>query len=60
MPSWLLIVIGLVAGLGLVYGILWICFRLERRPGKRKSRLAEPSGQWDSGSGLQGGVDPGP
>ena len=57
MPDWLLVTLGIAGGLVLIYGILWVCFRLESRPrSKRKSWFAEPSGSWDSNS-FSGGND---
>ena len=45
MPEWLLVIIGIVAALAIVGGVIALSLRAER-PGK-KSRMARPSGNQD-------------
>ena len=62
MPEWLLIVIGIVAALVIIGGVMALSLRAER-PGK-KSRMARPSGEpdrshhyWDGSHGGGGHAD---
>ena len=50
MPEWLLIVLGAVAGLLVIGGVIWFSFRLEGRQGRGKAWLAKRSGR-DPGMG---------
>ena len=50
MPGWLLMVLGVVAGLLLIGGVIWFSFRSEGRQRRGKSWLAKRSGR-DGGMG---------
>jgi hypothetical protein len=44
MPTWLLFVLGVAAGLAVLAGIVVLVIRAESRPKRNKSWLAPPSG----------------
>ena len=50
MPEWLLMVLGVVAGLLIIGGVIGFTFRSEGRQRRGKSWLAKPSGR-DGGMG---------
>ena len=47
MPTWLLVVFGVVGGLSIVAGVFVFAFLPELRPRPKSSWLAPPSGQVD-------------
>lgn len=51
--DWLTITLGVLIGLLLVGGVIIFAFRAETRPGRKRSRLAPPSGRYDDGEGNQ-------
>jgi hypothetical protein len=51
--GWQSIVLGLLVGLLLVGGIIIFAFRVETRPGRKRSRLAPSSGRSDDGNHSQ-------
>ncbi len=51
MPEWLLIVLGVAAGLFVIGGAIWLSLRLEGRQGRGKAWLAKRSGR-DPGMGA--------
>ena len=54
MPEWALILMGILIGLGLIVGVVWLAVRNSESP----SRLAKPSGREDTGPSVGTNVDP--
>lgn len=51
--GWPATALGVLVGILLVGGVIIFAFRVETRPGRKRSRLAPPSGRHDDGDGNQ-------